>query len=242
MPMCSMCGGPNKDMGLCSDCARRRESVKDCATYTAAHYNRNSSSLNELLTSKLFPILLGIIGVSAVLFIRYVVFAPVPGNFGDDGEYFVVSNGDGSTKLRYTYGERTSLSGNIYDGLVQSASVQEGGILLQLHYLSPSGYETFKRQFGDTKKCAASFYNANMLHTMVLARDPQCAKRLNGRTFATWEKFSISGKLLSFHDGTQNGRRIAMPHGPFNYILIDTCDQINSHSAVAVAGSTTTSW
>ncbi len=172
----------------------------------------------------------------------FVVFAPVPANFSDDGNYFVVGNEDGSTRLRYAYGGHTSISGYIYDGLVQNGSVQEGGILLQLHYLSPSGYASFQKQYGSTKKCAASFYNANMLHTMVLARDRQCAKHLSGRSFSTWEKFTISGRLISFYDGVQNGGRIGMPNGPFNYLLVDSCDQIEEHTVSAGPRNKMQSW
>ncbi len=226
MAKCSVCGNPNEDFGLCEKC--RTERNKALAQKASSEPR---TSRRAVLTPGQFllwgsPVFIAAFCLLSMLLVGAEIFVEKPVLFSEAKGFLKLATEDGTSELRYAFGSRASIDGYAYDVLVQSGALSLGGVLLQLHYLRPDAYSEFKRSFGNSNNCPAAFYNAHMQHTLVLSKDAACSKRLRDQSFKNWHSFSISGQLLNFHDGFNTSGPVSMPTGPFNYLLIDSCDQL----------------
>jgi hypothetical protein len=164
--------------------------------------------------------------VFSLVFALFMIFYGFPSkvvNYNASGSRFTISSVDGESEIHFSYQESASVTGYVLDYDSQSGSFNEGGVLLQLHYLSPSDYEVFRQKFGNSKKCPASFYNKHVKHLLLHAALPECRQKLSKAYYRKWDKFKFGGSYLSFIEGNKGSNSISFPSGNYRFFLVSDC-------------------
>lgn len=219
MPVCYSCGTPNENsLGLCPACKEKRLVAK---SLPQSEESPISGLISNFKSQNLIYLLYGICAV-IVIAVIYNRLNPTPAVFSFKDGHYIISDEDQSWVIKYSLQQSGMIKGYILDSEHRTSIAKEGGIFLILHYLDEQSYQEFKKTFANSRQCPAAFYNAHVKHLMLMPDQGTCSKKLANTNFNRWDSFEISGRYISYADGTSPHGKVYMPTN-WPYLIAENC-------------------
>lgn len=128
-------------------------------------------------------------------FVGYYFAGPTPDIFTFNGTTFTVSSHKSKAYATYTAGEKTVLTGNLFQYTVLPGTVQRVGQVLSMSYLDPAGNKIFQSLYGGLiHNCPASFLNTYTKVVVLYAATNEIADQLYERE----SKLSLNQQSIPF--------------------------------------------
>ncbi len=213
--ICYKCGKEKGDkLGLCDDC-RSARSALPAREQPGPHFGRHG-------TDSFAPWLIYAAGAVLIMPLLLLLYSRAHPSLEKEwnGFSYAVSAGPDS-RLVFSVKEPILVHGRIVSMMRSRQRLEEAGAERFLAYLTEDEWRQLE-QITSRGRCPAGFLNAHAKNLGLVAGDAEVAKRVKSSSLDRGTKFTLSGELLQFTEGTYKGMPTQGLYGNVRFVHVNS--------------------